>query len=358
LYASARLAWLRARRQRANARADAYNRAHPAACAELNRLTGDACGSGARVDVAALRAWQGRQQLVSDGRAGPQTLAAARRIARARDGEARADVTFSDDEARADANPADGDTGGEPLAARVVADGDTDGLEHRAPATDDEARARQQEQGAGAKEAIEQGVAGFDGPALPAAGRRAALATRVPALVELLRARHYREAIAYVVGSVRVEERIELLHAALARLAAASGRALAPHLAGLLERAALAGAVVDVLALGWEWTAAGLDAIRAAHAHGDRDSRIAVYAWAWSDTILGNRHANPGAVTQEERAAMELGIVDGHETLARAPELPALLVAEYGDRGNARRALEDALLARAGVDGVRTHAGR
>src|SRR5262245_59156515 len=59
------LAWLRARRQQATAQAEAYNRAHPEACAELNRLTGDTLGRDTAVDVPALRAWQGRHGLIS-----------------------------------------------------------------------------------------------------------------------------------------------------------------------------------------------------------------------------------------------------------------------------------------------------
>ena len=74
--------------------------------------------------------------------------------------------------------------------------------------------------------------------------------------------------------------------------------------------------------------------------------------------MLTGSHDNPGAVTAEQREAMKLGIEDGLSTRAQSPELPALLIAEYGDEPNARRALEDALLKRAGISGIRTHAGR
>ena len=55
---------------------------------------------------------------------------------------------------------------------------------------------------------------------------------------------------------------------------------------------------------------------------------------------------------------MKLGIEDGLATREQSPELPFLLVAEYGNESNARRVLEDALLKRAGIGGIRTHAGR
>ena len=70
-------------------------------------------------------------------------------------------------------------------------------------------------------------------------------------------------------------------------------------------------------------------------------------------------HSNPGAIEEEERKAMELGIQDGEATRGANPELPFVLKAEYGNNdGNALRALEDALSKKAGISGVRTHHGR
>jgi hypothetical protein len=348
------MAWLQARRQRQTAQAEAFNRAHPEACAELNRLTGDACGHGTEVEVAALRAWQGRHGIISDGRVGNQTLTMARRLGDkpGRPGDT-ADVVISDEEAEADAHGSE-----PPLAAAIAGGGETAGLEERARATAEQRRDEQKEHGAVTHEALSHGISGVDGAHLGAGGELAVRATLLPALVALLHERRYKEAINYVIASVTVEERLELLKLALEELAVRAGVELAPQLLRLLEAAVIAGAVADVLAVGWEWTYLGLEAIREAHEHGDRDSRIGIYAWAWSDTILGRRHSNPGAVSEEQREAMRLGIQDGERTLLGSPELPALLRAEYGNDHNARLALEDALLLRAGFDGIRAHAGR
>lgn len=128
------------------------------------------------------------------------------------------------------------------------------------------------------------------------------------------------------------------------------------HALVIFERAALAGAVADVLLLGWEWTYGGLKAIAEAHEKGNRDSRIAIYAYAWSDTVMTGHHSNAGAIDAEEIEAKELGIEDGRATREQSPDLPSLLLAQYGDHeDNARRALEDALFTRAGISGIRTH---
>jgi hypothetical protein len=97
-----------------------------------------------------------------------------------------------------------------------------------------------------------------------------------------------------------------------------------------------------------------LERTKEAHEKSDRDSRIGIYALAWSDTVLGNRHSNPGAILPEQREAMQLGISEGRQTVDLSPDLPSLLLAEHGDNGNARRALEDALLKRPGMKGFRT----
>lgn len=120
----------------------------------------------------------------------------------------------------------------------------------------------------------------------------------------------------------------------------------------------MVGLVVDVLKIGWEWTIGGIKAVQEAHEAGDRDARIGIYAWAWSDCVLKGSHDNPGVVTEEQREAMRLGIEDGLSTRELSPELPFLLLAEYGNESNARHALEDALLKRAGISGIKTHAGR
>lgn len=365
---------MRARRAAIDRRAQAYNEAQPDACREMEQLTHGQVGSGGRVDLKALRAWQQAHGLVADGKIGPRTLAAARHEAgnaarshggpSSHDGAASAaggvapaavgsDVEFAESEEPAIvASAPKAGAGG--LAAAAVDEGETGAMEAREPLGADEERAETKEHGSGIKEAAEFGLGGK-------AGGVAGWAALVPALVELVREHRYKEAVAYVVANVPKEERVELLQEAAAHLAEHYGYALAPRLLGLLEKAALAGAVADVLGIGWEWTSKGLEAIREAHERGDRDSRIAIYAYAWSDTVMGNRHQNPGAVGEEPRAAMQLGIADGHATLELSPELGRLLLAEYGDPDNARRALEDALLNRAGLGGgggMKTHVGR
>ncbi|HEX4456931.1 MAG TPA: peptidoglycan-binding domain-containing protein [Polyangia bacterium] len=330
------------RARRADQRANAYNQAHPEACRELTQLTHGQLGSGGKVDLKALRAWQRAHGLAPDGCVGPKTLAAAR-------AEAGARIDFSDDEATPVVVDADAAEGG--LAEAIVDDGATGAMEAREAPNADEEHAESKEHASGGKEAIEHGLG-------EEAGGAASWLALVPEVVELLHEHHYQEAIAFVTKNVGVEKGVELLHEGAAKLAEHYGYELAPKLLGLLERAVVAGAVVDVLALGWEWTSQGLQAVAAAHERGERDSRISIYAYAWSDTVMGHRHQNPGAVGEEPRRAMELGIADGETTLALSPELGGLLLAEYHDPDNARRALEDALLKRAGFAGVKTHAGR
>ena len=331
------------RARRADQRANAYNQAHPDACRELEQLTHGQLGSAAKVDLKALRAWQRAHGLAPDGCVGPKTLAAAR-------AEAGGNVEFSEDEAPpivGHAPPAD--EGG--LAEAVVDEGASGGMEERESAGEDDAHEEAKEHAGGVKEAIEHGL-GEEG------GGAAGWLALVPELVELLHEHRYKEAVAFVTKNVGAEESVELLEESAAKLAERYGYKLAPKLLGLLEKAAVAGAVVDVLAIGWEWTTQGLQAIADAHERGERDSRIAIYAYAWSDTVMGNRHQNPGAIGEEPQRAMMLGIADGEATLALSPELGGLLLAEYGDADNARHALEDALLKRAGFAGVKTHAGR
>jgi hypothetical protein len=333
------------RARRAAERANAYNRAHPDACRELEQLTHGQLGSGGKVDTKALRARHRPHGLAADGFVGPRTLAAAR-------GEAGGNIEFTEAEEPAIVVAVPNAGGGE-LAEAIVDEGATGGLEERESPGEsaDEARDEAKEHGSGLKESVEHGLGGKAGGAV-------SWAALVPALIELLREHRYKEAVAYVIKNVGYEERVELVKEAGAQLAERYGYSLAPKLLGLLEKAALAGAVADVLGLGWEWTTKGLDSIAAAHERGERDSRIAIYAFAWSDTVMGNRHQNPGAVGEEPRQAMQLGIDDGHATIALSPDLGALLLAEYGDGDNARHALEDALLKRAGFSGVRTHGGR
>jgi hypothetical protein len=66
-------------RERRWAAADEYNQQHPEEVSEFNRLTGNACvGEGGGVDVQKLRHWQSDHGVITDGKIGPKTLAAAK----------------------------------------------------------------------------------------------------------------------------------------------------------------------------------------------------------------------------------------------------------------------------------------
>jgi hypothetical protein len=292
--------------------------------------------------------------LPADGKIGPKTIAAARKESKAQkpDGEGKEqggdqpNVEFADNEA-GDPMAAGADAGGGAEAA--VAGGETGGEEKRAEKEDASG-----EGGSFVQEGAEklgEDIGGESAGVAPAAVARLAL---VPHIVNLLRAHKFKEAVQYVVSSVGKEDLAEVLKFVAEKVRGE----LSEHALAAFEKAARIGLVVDVLMLGWDWTYGGIKAVQEAHEAGDRDSRIGIYAWAWSDCVLKGSHDNPGAVDEEQRKAMEMGIQDGLATRDQSPELPFLLIAEYGSESNARHALEDALYKRAGIGGVKTHAGK
>lgn len=370
-----------------------YNAAHPDLVAEFNKLTGGKCaGDDAGVSVHAVRQWQMAHGLPADGKVGPKTIATARKEAKAAkvNGEAkeaaggaegsgeRSDVTFADNAAGDPMQKGD-------LAEQVVAGGETGGEEKRESSDAGEALG---EGGSAIKEGGEKGsnLTGLDqgeGPradilkhdakelgaseAVEEAGEEGKLGTEgkvglsiavraalVPQIIDLMRAHKFGDALRVIWKSVNYEERVELVKYIIEKV----GGELSRRALEIFERAAIAGAVADVLILGWEWTYGGLKAIAEAHEKGDRDSRIAIYAYAWSDTVMTGHHSNPGAIGAESIEAKERGIEDGEMSRALSPDLPSLLLAQYdNDPDNARRALEDALLKRAGFSGIKTHRG-
>jgi hypothetical protein len=64
--------------------ARAYNAAHHALVEQFNAVTGDACGSGSDVDPEQIARWQKTNGVSPDGRVGPRTFHAARRLSVAR----------------------------------------------------------------------------------------------------------------------------------------------------------------------------------------------------------------------------------------------------------------------------------
>lgn len=283
------------------------------------------------------------------------------------DGKKAERIEFSDEEAGAvtggDAFEGEGvDDAGPvmknpvPLAERMVEHGATPGQEHRTKDGKKEADEDHERLGSTVPEAIEKSAEGVDaieeaGAKGTAAVKGVAFIAKVPHLCDLIRDHQYGEAIKYAIDSVGWEDRAEIMKYAIERMAGEIG----PKLAAALEGAAIAGMVTDVLFLGWEWTKAGFEAIREAHEKGDQDSRIAIYAFAWADVVVNGHHSNPGAVTAEQREAMELGIRDGLTTRASNPGLAELLLAEYHDKSNARHALQDAVFKEGGNKVVTHH---
>lgn len=324
--------------------ATAWNASHPDLVADFNRLTGGKCsGDKAGVSVRAVRQWQIDHGQTPDGKVGKKSVDAAKKEAKQQGGETP-DVAFTD--AEAGSVDAGADTAGS--AGDAVEGGVAESEEKRS-------------EGEGASEEgstfVQEGadkmgndMAGEGHGAAVGAASRLAL---VPHVVELLREHKFKDAVKFLADSVGAEDRVEIVRFVVEK---ARGE-LSEHALELFEKAARIGLVYDVLKLGWEWTYGGIKAVQEAHEHGDRDSRIGIYAWAWSDCVLKGSHDNPGAVSEEQRKAMKLGIQDGLATRDRSPELSFLLIAEYGTESNARHALEDALYKRAGIAGVKTHAG-
>lgn len=200
----------------------------------------------------------------------------------------------------------------------------------------------------GADEALEEGEEGGGG----GAGLTVAMKmTIAPHVIQLLREHEFGKALEAIWNSVSYEERAEFLKYVTEKVAGELSRKALERFALLAIGATLG----DVLKLGWEWTSGGLMAMYEAHEKGERDSRINIYALAWAETVLTGHHSNPGAVGAEAVEAKEEGIKDGLATREQSPDLPSLLLAQYKDEGNARRALEDALLKRAGITNIRTH---
>lgn len=328
-----------------------YNSAHPDLVAEFLKLAPDCAGDNAGVSVRAVRKWQMDHGLPADGKIGPKTVEAAKKEkgsdkskekSGGADGEQKSDVEFSDKEA----GTVEGQKGGagaapEPagdIADEAVAGGETAGEEKAEPVSED----KKFEGDTLAHDVVEK--AGED-MAGEVPGKAAAKLVLLPRIVSLLQRHDFKGALQVIWDSVGKEDRVELVKAVVEKV----GGELSEHALVWFERAAVEAAVVDVLALGWEWTKLGLESIREAHEKGDQKARIRIYAFAWSDTVLRGEHQNAGAITPEEREALKLGIEDGLATREAQPELPFLLLAQYHSEGAARQALELSLMKKAGI---------
>jgi hypothetical protein len=327
-------------------KARAYNATRVEQVKEFDRLTNGVASRGVR----AIMSWQHAHGLPYSGKVDDATLAAAR--------QAGADVSFGDDEVDeiegCSEKQSSFEGAGNALASQAVAQGQTSGQEKRTEKPGQQAKWAADSM----PEAIGTTAENFD--FVEEAGLKGEVgvkglgfAVQVPRLVDLLREHKYGEAAKLVADAATSwGERAELLRLALQK----AGLKLAPWVFRSLETVAKFGIVIDVLAIGYEWTMAGFEGIREAHEKGDQDSRIGVYAFAWSDSCLNGSHSNPGAVGAELQEAKERGIADGLATRAKYPELPDMLLAQYGgNKMNARLALQDALYESAGYKGVRQH---
>lgn len=311
-----------------------WNEQHADLVAAFNKSTdGRFAGSQGGISVRNVRQWQIEHGLKPDGKITKEVVTAAGAGAKKKD---EADVVVTDEEAAADAKP-QGD-----LAAEAVGAGETAGEEK---ATEGGDKFEGDSIAADAVQKVGEDIGGeMSGAGKVGVGAAARLAL-VPHIVSLVRHHDFKGALKVIWESVGNEERAELVKAIVEKI----GGELSEHALVWFERAALAGAVVDVLGLGWEWTIAGIKAVQEAHEKGDQKARIRIYAYAWADTILTGEHSAAGAVTAEEREAAQKGKEDGLATRARSPELPFLLMAQYHTHPAAREALELELERKAGL---------
>jgi hypothetical protein len=326
------------RKIRSRKAAAAFNNEHPQFLQQFNAFTQGSCVVDGKLHVIKVEAWQRAHGLKADGKVGQDTVTAAQQL-----NQAQGTVSFGEGE---------GDTvvgkHHKNMAIEAVEGGETGGqetipgegqnFEGDSMASDGIGRAGEDI----ASDYAHHGELSANGKVGLGVASRLVL---VPHIVSLIQHHKYKEALEVIWESTGKEERVELARKAIETV----GIKLSEHAVQLFEHAAAAGAMVDVLALGWEWTRLGLMSIYEAHEKGDRDSRVAIYAWAWSDTVLTGKHSNPGAISPEQREAMDKGKEDGGDTRQNLPELPGLLLAQYHNEHEARMALEKALLEKAGL---------
>jgi hypothetical protein len=359
-----------------------YNLAHRELAAEFTKLTGiDA------KNFRAVRAWQLKHGLRGDGKIGPETLEAARAGANPEDGGAEEAtggsesgapegggdgkaaggakkgghhhhggkveaVTFADDEGSTIEGDSDTSAGGEVLENPNLMDNITGGAAGQEKRETKPTSEKLNEAGGGINDAGEglHHLAGMEEqPWLKAA--------MAPAIVQMLREGDYIGAAQTLALTFSPSEYFEGLTLACEKLGIEAGVKFFKHFVAV-------GAELNVTFEMVMWTYEGLKAIAEAHEKGDRDSRITIYAGEFADAFLYGDGAprNGGAVTEEQREAAERGHRDGVATAVRTGELaPAIgkqLLRRYGGEKNARQAIIDELLAKAGITGIKTHEGK
>lgn len=339
-----------------------FNEAHADLASEFATLTGID-----PKDFRAVRAWQLKHKQRGDGKIGPATLKAAKEQAGAEKGDGsavdgdKASGAGGEKKDKADAKPqgakpepaedSAADEGGAVMGNPNLMDNITDG------ATGEEKReakpaGEKLEDAGGAVQDAGEGLHHLGGieeqPWLKAA--------MAPAIIEQLREGDYLGAAKALAKTFSPSEYIEGLTMACEKLGLDAG-------VKFFAKFAAIGAELNVTLEMVMWTYEGLHAIAEAHEKGDRDSRISIYASAFADGFLYGEKAprNGGAVTAEQREADERGHRDGVMTAGRTGEMAAPIAKEllrrYGDAKNARQAIIDELLAKAGFTGIKTHAG-
>jgi hypothetical protein len=199
-----------------------------------------------------------------------------------------------------------------------------------------------------------------------AVAKGAAAIARMPHVIHLLREKKYKEAVEYIREVLGYKEYVEVLKLAAEHMSIPLEEiAEAVPMLGKIGRGIeIAAEGADIILLGLEFQKGALEALEKAHEEGERDNLIYLYSSAWAHSFLwgAGSYSNPGAIDDRQKQAVADGNKEGASTAGsageRAPEIGKKLIQEYGDPQNAERALVDALLKRAGIEGVRFHRGK
>jgi hypothetical protein len=355
------------RRKRA---ADAHNAKHPRQVAEFNRLTKNACGAGQYVDFQKVWGWQSARGITINGKIDEATLEAARKEPKEKGGDdffegegVEGEATKNPDPSRAGPRSAKaaekpmGSGGGEDFfeGEGVAASGDV--LKNPSKPTEAMVAAGNTENQTGKATETGEDVKQFGKLAtfLRAAGidseaRRLVL---LPRLVELASAGKWKEVIDTLSGSVSLSD--------ITRIVQALGDVAGVAPSQAFEALSKLAPGVDVAIRGLKFQYEALLALGAAKAAGKQDNRALKYAEAWANTILYGEGAHVPADLPEQVEAVTLGRRDALDTLAgwgdQAKQIGDSLLKQYGSAGNAKRALIDELLSRAGFTGIKLHEG-
>jgi hypothetical protein len=254
------------------------------------------------------------------------------------------------------------------LAEQIVASGDTSSGETRDAGDEHEAIEKAGEkitEGAGEALSEAEGIEDLrlHGKAGVAVAARIAM---MPHVLQLLRERKWREACAYVRDTIGYSDYRAVIKLAAEHLGLELD--VARELGGAAQVAKYAryasyslpavDAAIEMLHFQYE----GLTEIARAHEEGRRDNRIYLYADAWARTFLYGHYSNPALVSREQLEAVQSGVRDGRATLAacgaEAANIGRQLLATYHSENNVLRALQDALIQRAGISGIKLHEGR